>query len=48
MCTGMSVDAIFADTDVPDDEEAWIERNESESVDAEIATGDTPVLGTIL
>ncbi|MEL0101364.1 MAG: ferredoxin family protein [Euryarchaeota archaeon] len=38
------VDAIFADTDVPDEEEAWIERNEEESVDAEIATGDTPVL----
>ena len=39
------VDAIFADTDVPDGEEAWIERNEEESQDAEIATGDTPVLG---
>ena len=39
------VDAIFADTDVPDEEEAWIERNEEESQDAEIATGDTPVLG---
>ena len=39
------VDAIFADTDVPDEEEEWIERNEEESVDAEIATGDTPVLG---
>ena len=39
------VDAIFADTDVPDEEEFWIERNETESVDAEIATGDTPVLG---
>ena len=39
------VDAIFADTDVPDEEEEWIDRNEEESVDAEIATGDTPVLG---
>ena len=39
------VDAIFADTDVPDEEEAWVDRNETESVDAEIATGDTPVLG---
>lgn len=39
------VDAIFADTDVPDEEEFWIDRNEEESQDAEIATGDTPVLG---
>ena len=39
------VDAIFADTDVPDEEEYWIERNEEESDGAEIATGDTPVLG---
>ena len=38
------VDAIFADTDVPDEEEEWIERNAEESVDAEIAEGDSPVL----
>ena len=38
------VDAIFADTDVPDEEEAWIERNAEESVDAEIAEGDSPIL----
>ena len=38
------VDAIFADTDVPDEEEEWIQRNEDESIDAEIATGETPVL----
>ena len=39
------VDAIFADTDLPAGEEAWIERNAEESVDAEIAEGDSPVLG---
>ena len=38
------VDAIFADTDVPEGEEAWIDRNAEESVDAEIAEGDSPVL----
>ena len=38
------VDAIFADTDVPDEEEEWIDRNADESVDAEIAEGDSPVL----
>ena len=38
------VDAIFADTDVPDGEEAWIDRNAEESIDAEIAEGDSPVL----
>ena len=38
------VDAIFADTDIPDGEEAWIDRNAEESVDAEIAEGDSPVL----
>ena len=37
-------EAIFADTDVPDEEESWIARNEEESVDAEIATGESPVL----
>jgi ferredoxin len=38
------VEAIFADTDVPAEEEEWIERNEKEALDAEIATGDSPVL----
>ena len=37
-------EAIFADTDVPDEEESWIARNQEESVDAEIATGESPVL----
>jgi ferredoxin len=40
------VDAIFADTDVPDGEEAWIDRNAEESVGAEIAEGDSPVLAS--
>ena len=40
------VEAIFADTDVPDEEEAWIDRNEEEAADAEIAEGDSPVLGS--
>ena len=38
------VDAIFADTDIPAGEEAWEERNAAESIDAEIAEGDSPVL----
>ena len=38
------MDAIFADTDVPEEEEHWIERNAEESVDAEIAEGESPVL----
>ena len=40
------VEAIFADTDVPDEEMEWIERNETESLELEIATGDSPVLLT--
>ena len=40
------VEAIFADTDVPDEEESWIERNEVEAADAEVAEGDSPVLGS--
>ncbi|MCP2505183.1 MAG: ferredoxin family protein [Candidatus Poseidoniaceae archaeon] len=40
------VDAIFADTDVPDSEEYWIDRNADESIDADIAEGDTPVLAS--
>ena len=31
--------------DVPDEEEAWIDRNEEESQDAPLATGDSEVLG---
>ena len=38
------VEAIFADVDVPEDEEYWIDRNANESIDAVIAEGDRPVL----
>ncbi len=38
------VEAIYADTDVPGEEEEWIDRNEDESPDLEVATGDSPVL----
>ena len=38
------VEAIFADTDVPAEEEAWIDRNETEALDLPIAEGDSPVL----
>ena len=38
------VGAIFADTDIPDDQEHWLERNENESPDLPIAEGDSPVL----
>ena len=38
------VEAIFADTDVPVDEEDWIDRNEDEAPNLEIAMGDSPVL----
>ena len=40
------VEAIFADTDIPDEEEDWIDRNENEAADAPIAEGDSPVLGS--
>ncbi len=39
------VDAIFPDTEVPDEEEVWIDRNADEAIDAPIAEGDSPVLG---
>ena len=39
------VEAIFPDTEVPEGEEAWIDRNTDEAVDAPIAEGDSPVLG---
>ena len=42
--TECPVEAIFADTDVPEDQESWIERNEVESPDLPIAEGDSPVL----
>jgi ferredoxin len=38
------VDAIFADTDVPEEEEEWIERNEEEAPNLPMATGESPVL----
>ncbi len=38
------VEAIFADTDVPGEEEQWIDRNEDEAPDLDVATGDSPVL----
>ncbi|MDE0707776.1 MAG: ferredoxin family protein [Candidatus Poseidoniales archaeon] len=38
------VEAIFADTDVPADQEEWTEKNELECVDAKIAEGDSPIL----
>ena len=44
--TECPVEAIFADTDVPEDQESWIERNEVESPDLPIAEGDSPVLAS--
>tara|TARA_Y100000766_G_scaffold273206_1_gene273870 strand:+ start:1051 stop:1326 length:276 start_codon:yes stop_codon:yes gene_type:complete len=38
------VEAIYSDLDVPDEEEEWIDRNANESIDAEIAEGESPVL----
>jgi|TARA_B100001142_G_scaffold50158_1_gene47403 ferredoxin len=38
------VDAIFADTDLPDDQESWLQKNEDEAPNLEIAEGDSPVL----
>ncbi len=39
------VEAIFSDYDVPAEETEWIEKNELESQDAPLATGDSEVLG---
>tara|TARA_B100001113_G_C20820845_1_gene496637 strand:+ start:197 stop:472 length:276 start_codon:yes stop_codon:yes gene_type:complete len=39
------VEAIYSDYDVPDSETEWIEKNEEESQDAPLATGDSEVLG---
>ena len=38
------VEAIYYEDDVPEAEISWIQRNEDESVDAEVADGDSPVL----
>ncbi|DAC48074.1 MAG: ferredoxin [Euryarchaeota archaeon] len=38
------VEAIFADTDLPDEHEAWLDRNEEEAPDLPVAEGDSPVL----
>ena len=38
------VEAIFTEEDVPEREIEWIDRNEIESADAPLATGDSPVL----
>jgi|TARA_Y100000996_G_scaffold390430_1_gene351619 ferredoxin len=42
--TECPVSAIYYEDDVPDDEFDWIQKNEDESIDAEIAEGDSPVL----
>ncbi len=42
--TECPVEAIYYEDDVPDVEISWIQRNEDESVDAEVADGDSPVL----
>ena len=39
------VGAIFEESEVPESLEEWIEKNEIESMDAEVAEGDSPVLG---
>ena len=38
------VEAIFADIDLPDDMQHWLEKNENEVPDLQIAEGDYPVL----
>ncbi len=39
------VEAIFEESEVPDDLVKWIEKNETESLEADVAEGDSPVLG---
>ena len=39
------VEAIFEESEVPDDLVKWIEKNETESLEAGVAEGDSPVLG---
>jgi len=38
------VEAIFADFDLPEEHQEWLDRNETESINAPPATGDSPVL----
>ncbi len=38
------VDAIYAEEDVPESEEYWIERNENEASELEVAIGESPIL----
>ena len=38
------VDAIYADTDLPDEEMEWLDRNEDEAPNLPVAEGDSPVL----
>ena len=40
------VEAIFTDTDLPEEEIEWLDRNEEEALDAPLATGDSPVLAS--
>ena len=37
-------EAIYADTDLPDEEMAWLDKNEEEAPNLPIAEGDSPVL----
>ena len=39
------VEAIFEESDVPSHLIEWIEKNENESLEADMADGDSPVLG---
>ena len=39
------VEAIFEESEVPESLEEWIEKNENESLEADKADGDSPVLG---
>ena len=39
------VEAIFEESEVPEDLIEWIEKNENESLEADMAEGDSPVLG---
>ena len=40
----MSNRSYICDCDVPEEELEWIDRNEREAADLEVATGDSPVL----
>jgi ferredoxin len=39
------VEAIFEESEVPSQLLEWIEKNENESLEADMADGDSPVLG---